>query len=343
MLPSPHLLFWAKLGSETWPGKYHPVACHLIDVGAVARKIWDHVFRPRIRQWLSGRLGLDESACGRWLAFWSGAHDIRKMAPCFQDRGKQNTAALRERLGNAWFALFGGNEPHGVLSTKIVADELARPTKWPAIDPGVARNVAVGVGGHHGVFPTNWDNICGPLGNEKWAAARRELLAELARLCGVTDLRPATLTAPEDQSVWMYVAGLTSVADWIGSNQTYFEPVGNAALVDGMFDLDNYFEKANSQAFKALDKLGWLDRADTSTPVRFAELFSYIKEPRPLQTVVAEIVAGMTEANLLIVEAPMGEGKTEAGGYATARSDQCRGHRTYVALPTIEIREEAMM
>ena len=28
-------LFWAKLGGTTWPDKYHPVICHLIDVAAV--------------------------------------------------------------------------------------------------------------------------------------------------------------------------------------------------------------------------------------------------------------------------------------------------------------------
>ena len=48
----------------------------------------------------------------------------------------------------------------------------------------------------------------------------------------------------DDQSVWMYLAGLTSVADWIGSNQEFFEPVGNPALVDGQFDVDDYFGKA---------------------------------------------------------------------------------------------------
>jgi hypothetical protein len=31
----PLLSFWAKLGNETWPDKYHPVICHLIDVAKV--------------------------------------------------------------------------------------------------------------------------------------------------------------------------------------------------------------------------------------------------------------------------------------------------------------------
>ena len=39
MTNSPYLhWFWAKLGHETWPDVYHPVICHLIDVGQVARE-----------------------------------------------------------------------------------------------------------------------------------------------------------------------------------------------------------------------------------------------------------------------------------------------------------------
>jgi hypothetical protein len=32
------LAFWAKLGAHTYPDRYHPVLCHLIDVGFVARQ-----------------------------------------------------------------------------------------------------------------------------------------------------------------------------------------------------------------------------------------------------------------------------------------------------------------
>ncbi len=327
-------LFWAKLGDAEWPEPYHPVLCHLIDVAAVTAKLWEAVFRPRFCRWLAGHLGLEERECGRWLAFWSGAHDIGKVSPCFQSQGKTNR--LITLLKEAGFDFPPGNEPHGVLSTKILADELTGAMKWAAIDAGVARNVAVAVGGHHGVFPTNWDGICSPLGNGTiWAVVRREILADLARLCGVTSLRPPKPTRTHDQSVWMCLAGLTSVADWIGSNQEFFPVVGNAALVNGTFNVDDYFEQANRQAAGALDQLGWLGRANKTTPITFAKLFPFITQPRPLQTAVAEIVEKMTEPSLLIVEAPMGEGKTEAGWYAAACWDRREGQGAYVALPTM--------
>jgi CRISPR-associated endonuclease/helicase Cas3 len=328
------LWFWAKLGSETWPEKYHPVLCHLIDVATVTLNLWAKVIRPHIRSWLGKRLGLKENACGPWLAFWSGAHDIGKLSPCFQYREK-NTDALHTHLVGAGFDFPIGNKPHGTISTKILADELVKATTWPKIASAMARNVAVAVGGHHGFFPTNWDDIGGPLGKQSWAEARTQMLTVLARLCGVTEVAPPTPPAGDDHSAWMYVAGLTSVADWIGSNQSFFPPVGTAALVNGPFAVDDYFKTANAQADRALKELGWLDRAETSDLITFGDLFRFIKQPRPLQTAVSEIVAKMTEPSLLIVEAPMGEGKTEAGWYAAACWDRRGGQGTYVALPTM--------
>jgi CRISPR-associated endonuclease/helicase Cas3 len=335
----PLVSFWAKLGSATWPDEYHPVICHLIDVGAVALNLWENVFRRRFRQWLSGRLGLDkdEKACGRWLAFWCGTHDIGKVSPDFQFQG--NTCELKRRLtapeAGFNFAHTGDKQQHGVISTVVLNAELTRGQDWPAVAESVARNVAVAVGGHHGFFPTDWIDICGPLGNEKWATARRELLAQLARLFGVIGAPSPKPTSPDDQSVWMAVAGLTSVADWIGSNQSFFNPVGNPVLLNSSFNLNDYLKHANLQAQKALKELGWLDREHATSPVKFAELFPFITEPRPLQTALVEIIDGMTEPGLLIVEAPMGEGKTEGGWYAAACWDRRGGQGAYVALPTM--------
>jgi CRISPR-associated endonuclease/helicase Cas3 len=327
------LLFWAKLGNEIWPQRYHPVVCHLIDVAAVTRCLWDLVIRRRLRHWLSERLGLSECDCGPWLAFWCGAHDVGKVSPCFQDRGA-NTSLLRKRL-EPDFTFATGSKPHGDLGTRVLADELASATRWPMVATSVASRVAVAVGGHHGFFPIGWGDIRSPLGNGRWANSRTEILAELARLCGVVDLPAPTPTDSDDLAVWMYVAGLTSVADWIGSNQEFFPPAGNTAFIDNPFDADAYFEQAVRRAKLALETLGWLGRADTTTPVAFAELFPFIPHMRPLQVAVAGIVADASKPSLTIVEAPMGEGKTEAAWYAAACWDRRGGQGTYVALPTM--------
>ncbi len=86
---TPHLLsFWAKLGAHKWPEQYHPVLCHLIDVGQVARQMWNHVFRRRIRGWVTTRLGLsDENAAGAWLALNAVGEMVVRGVPTSQGSG----------------------------------------------------------------------------------------------------------------------------------------------------------------------------------------------------------------------------------------------------------------
>ena len=331
------MLFWAKLGSEVWPTKYHPVICHLIDVGQVACRLWDEVCRKRIKEWVSVRLGLpDEKTTGAWLAFWVAAHDIGKICPGFQVLGGDpRTAKLKMYLAEPEWNYPIGKTPHGIVSTAISAKAMQDGSGWPAVDARIARVIAVAIGGHHGVFPTNWDGNLSHVGNAHWQDAQRKVFNELSRLFGVASLPAPKPPNSDDQSVWMYLAGLTSVADWIGSNVEFFPPVGDPLLVDGPFDVGAYFAGAGKKATVALEKLGWLGRTDSEKRITFGELFPFIRTPRPLQTTVTELVDGMTEPWLLIVEAPMGEGKTEAGWFAAASWDRHGGQGAYVALPTM--------
>src|SRR6185437_4485325 len=102
------LCFWAKLGNKDWSEQFHPVLCHLIDVGQVARAIWEQVLRKPSRERIAGQLGLaSEEDAGRWIAFWSAAHDIGKVTPCFQFQGK--TGTLKRQLAEAGFGAGVGN------------------------------------------------------------------------------------------------------------------------------------------------------------------------------------------------------------------------------------------
>ena len=330
--------FWAKLGTATWPAQYHPVICHLIDVGHVALALWQQVLRERVRRRVATCFGLKCEELGRWLAFWIGAHDIGKLTPCFQFQGK--TDELKRRLNGSGFSTpTAGNIHHTKTGTQILAKEMTRGGDGWAYLPGdLAQKVAVTVGGHHGTFPTDWDDIVEPLGREGWGEARRELLNQLARLFGVTGLPAPKLSTSDDQSVWMYLAGLTSVADWIGSNAAFFPPfVTQECPLPSNFDMDGYFSKSAACAAEALQKLGWLDRAEPTGPVSFSQATG-IGKPRELQTKIIPIAHEMATAHeprLIIVEAPMGEGKTEAAWYVADCWDRCGGQGTYVALPTM--------
>src|SRR5205085_390548 len=90
--------------------------------------------------------------------------------------------------------------------------------------------------------------------DQPWQAARQEILRCLAGLIGLGGRAPDQPDSA-DQAVFMVLAGLTSVADWIGSNQVFFRPVGNSEVAAGRFDIENYFTQARDQARRALQQL----------------------------------------------------------------------------------------
>jgi CRISPR-associated endonuclease/helicase Cas3 len=83
----PIVALWAKLGSETWPEKYHPLLCHLIDVAAATTRLWTDVLREPIRKRLATALGPPVEACGRWVALWIGEYDIGNVRAGFHTCG----------------------------------------------------------------------------------------------------------------------------------------------------------------------------------------------------------------------------------------------------------------
>ena len=85
--------FWAKLGNDSWPERFHPVVCHLLDVGQVAAAIWATTLRPSMKRRVARQLGCDEATAGAWIAYWVAAHDIGKITPCFQSLSKMGAVS----------------------------------------------------------------------------------------------------------------------------------------------------------------------------------------------------------------------------------------------------------
>src|SRR5262249_51410955 len=157
------------------------------------------------------------------------------------------------------------------------------------------------------------------LGDDQWRRARGEILARLARSLGVDSLRAPADPGAGQHALFMFLAGLTSVADWIGSNKAYFPPAGRGT------DPAAYIPGPPGRARRALEELGWLGWApEESRPLPFASLFPAVAEPRPLQEAVERLGPA---PGLVLVESPMGEGKTEAALFLADRWTHAAGHR----------------
>ena len=318
---TPLIWLWAKLGANEYEDEFHPLVCHLIDVGCVAEELVCHRLPATLRPWLARGLGLAESAVGPWVAFWIAAHDIGKATPGFQLQGK--TSLLAAKLSALGFhGAADKAPPHGFASAAILKKWCTRR----GFKDRLALRIAYAVGGHHGIFPGPDLPASGhALGEGPWTAVQTELLDFLAERFVVPAEVPTGGT-DDDQSVLLFLAGLTTVADWIGSNRKWFE--WNVKPSD-------YLDHARRQARLALAEVKWPEVSGEPTgPAAFAKVFPKFS-PRPLQTACETVAQSLAGPALILVEAPMGEGKTEGALYVADWWRRRTGGGVYVALPTM--------
>ncbi|MDA8186657.1 MAG: CRISPR-associated helicase Cas3' [Dehalococcoidales bacterium] len=315
---------WAKTNRDkTNPGRagcrYHPLLYHMLDVAAVAGLVWDDCLTPQLRKRLEGALG---TATRTQIVFLSGAHDLGKASPGFQKK----VPVLSQNFGLP-FSEYDQDRPHGFISAHVLKEALGCCT---------ASAVLVQIaGGHHGVFPRSADLRMGgnTLGNRCWSTARHGLLQEFANIVGF-DFSQAAQSRWEitDPAVVPILAGFISVVDWIGSNQDFFPcaiECGSPVATNGAY----YWTNAQNQAQEALERLGWLPAVEFAEEAQFDGVFGF--DPNALQQVAIELASKQTSPYLMIVEAPMGQGKTEAALYS-ADLAMCRGFARgmYIAMPT---------
>lgn len=319
--PSSHptQLLWAKSTRET--ETWHPLVLHLLDVAACADAILAR--EPQsTRDRLAAVLGLDWARARPWLLLLIACHDLGKGCPGFQCKWKNLSG------------MDAGASPDTSVNHAFVSQvellSLLIELGWPE---DAADLVADAVGCHHGerASPNTIENLEGnrrALGKPEWHAARRAIFEALIEVFAPTEppIKP-TLSGPD----FMLLAGLTSFADWIGSNEQHF-PFGTP---DACADLPGWFKtRRQNNAEAALNQTGWLPRLPLATTHQaFDAVFGFA--PRPLQQAVVDALDHIDQPAILLVEAPMGEGKTEAALYAHLELQRRLGHRgLYVALPT---------
>ncbi|RLD04061.1 MAG: hypothetical protein DRI32_06380, partial [Chloroflexi bacterium] len=325
-----HYALWAKTKKKS--DEYHPLLYHLVDVGICAQTLWDDALSPSTKEQLanafSPKMSVEET--GNFLSFLAATHDIGKAAPSFQQRNK----ASIERIKKAGFIFPKRHgttiEFHSTISAWALKTLLKDEIK---IDAYSARRFAHALGGHHGILPKNIRSM-EPFnkGDEKWAEARLQIIQELQRLFNP----PQGVTLPENiedmNMILMLLLGLTTTADWLGSDESFFD------YEDRFFSAEDYAKIAKKYAKNALQKTGWSESWQASGEQKsFGDMFEYLKfeNPRPVQEAVIKVASDVGNPVLLILEAPTGIGKTEVALYlADTWLQKEKGRGLYIAMPT---------
>lgn len=319
MTPSRKL--WAK-SSKDGPG--HSLLAHLLDVGIVAQQLVREVRLQTALEFFAEDLGLETQEAMRLVVVLAALHDVGKASPAFQSKWPPGAPpeALTRRFDDI---------PHGTISAAV----LKRWLRDKGMHYREAETLAHAVGVHHGVmlppgFDHNLDEDTPSIGSAPWSTWRTELIADVVRAFG---------PIPEFERnkgyrralTWAYPAGLTSMADWIGSGLPHTGPVD---------DVGEYVTWRQVVVKQRLEQLNWPPGTTWWTPPtdpdRFSSWFQGTaagEKPRALQLAVEKVLADLgAEPGLLVIEAPMGEGKTEAAFFASVRSLTTGG--TYFGMPT---------
>lgn len=339
-------LLWGKTDKDR-DGRYVwlPVWVHLADSAAVAGQLWDRWMSEQARRVVAEAAGASSEAAGRALAvFLAGAHDVGKATPAFQakiSRPGDPFAQLTDRIRRSGLPLAheipnARDLPHARAGQAVVQRWLRERFGW---EQSAARAPASVVGAHHGVPSSTGEiNAAGAredlLGGPEWQAVQYELLDELATrhdLAGhLTSWRSRRLPG----TALMLLSGLVVAADWIASNAWLFPRIGiDDEAVTGSQDA------RLERAWRRLDfPAPWRPVDDGAAPgemLRSRFTLPAEATARPLQVAAVEHARSMELPGLLVLEATMGEGKTEAALLAAevlaARSGMCG---VFVALPT---------
>lgn len=286
-----HEICWAKTLPDGKPGIL--VRDHCLNVGCVAEALID-LLPPQLRALLPPG-----------AATLAALHDVGKVSPGFQQ--KCDAWVLENQ---PWFKRDAGYESRHQRVSQVLLESL---------HDGRLRRWAEAVGAHHG--RVQGDDTPGSLGGQLWEQARRELLQGLEK-----EFSKLPRADAANEAVKWLLAGLITVADWLGSDEKEFSPENRGTL-------DKTVQRAKADAVvRRLELVGAELAGGKSFEQVFAERLKG-NPPRPLQRAI--INAPSLEPGVYVVEDTMGSGKTEAAfwlAYRLITTGQARG--MYFGLPT---------
>lgn len=326
---------WGKLQDG---GIYHPALFHMLDVGHVAEALLGEDAAPRFREVLARALDAgDPRSLSGWLPLLVAMHDIGKISAPFQGKeSKQRTRQERDRLCSQGFDfghLYGKDYPHQQVSAAFTSHAWPELTAdLPAALVQVERDA---LAGHHGSFAGAIDlntaaDYIECMEPEEWGALRAGAYRVLKGIFVPSWCAGTQFPSPSRiRAATVALTGFTILCDWLGSDADCFP-------CEPRLTLDQYIPVSRRRARQAVKKIGFSPpRARPSYP-GFHALFPHIESPHPLQLAIDALPASaITWPSLFILEAPTGEGKTEAA-LALARRLATAGpsDELYVGLPT---------
>ncbi len=294
MIMKKNIITWAKTTPDGNPGI--SVLDHCRNVG------WVTCLLSQYKNLLSIHSSLDPFE----IAGIAAPHDVGKTSKGFSCKCRpwlEKEGLYDKARSERWE---DQNSNHGQISQYSIYKAL----KESGVKKPFCKELPLIAGSHHGkIF-----KIPDAREIDDWETSRNDLIKKLWQEFAI----PTNLSFAKDSPIFPVLMGLTSVSDWIGSDDNFFPS-----------DKSLTREECIAQSKTALRSIG-LAPPVINKGLSFHELFSFT--PNELQQKAIETI---TKPGIYTIEAPMGLGKTEAALACTYNLlAQGKASGLYFSLPT---------
>lgn len=306
--------FWAK----TKP--FQSVLTHGVIAGVVARTLYESWLSNGSRQLLSQVLALTEAETGSFLGYLTSVHDIGKIEYHFQCKDP-SVRELYQKLEISHNYVGQQNVRHEKTGEKAIW----RIWKEQGQKSGSRNLFSSLIGAHH-----QKDYGVGSERKDPVFTGSQQQLEQRMRSQFIGD----TIELPQKPSANRGAAesillGLLILSDWIASCAAFADAENWIDNIDHEEIIQCRLENFLQESGLLTDPVNWKSS--------FTDIWPWIPTHgiRPLQQGVEALCKRETRHSLILLEAPMGEGKTEAGMYCAVQMlRKWNKDGFYVALPT---------
>lgn len=311
---------WAKKSSTDTQQYWLPLISHLIDARNTINWLFNHWLSDGQRQLLMGTLSEEQTQ--QLVKFVGFVHDLGKATPAFQmkqsyDRDADLDEQLKARLTHGGFLKLNDlclasakQSPHARAGEAILENF------------GVPASIGAIIGGHHGKpessqpygqlqdYTANYfqsDNQSEL--QQPWKQVHRELFEYGLASSGYQEV---TEIPDIQQPQAVILEGLLIMADWLASSE-YLDQDQTIPLFP-LISLDQSWQDIDptarfQQAINAWDLGGEWHPQQLSSADPYKERWGF--SARPVQRTMTAAIQDTLDPGMVIVEAPMGLGKTE--------------------------------
>ncbi|MGW5068239.1 type I-E CRISPR-associated protein Cse1/CasA [Streptomyces cyaneofuscatus] len=335
---------WGKHDQPT--EQWLPLWRHMADSAAVAGRLWDKWVPANVKALVAEAFPQGADDARQVAVYLACVHDIGKATPAFACQVDGLADQMRDAgLGMPYQKQFGLDRrmaPHGLAGQLLIQEWLGERFGWSERASG---QFAVVTGGHHGTPPDHQQIHdlglrprllrTGGESEEVWKHVQFELMDACAVRAGVEGRFAAWQGVRLPQPVQVALTAIVIVSDWIASSSELF-PYDPASWAPGGEEGER---RRLAAAWAGLDLPGpWRAEQPGGSAAELFQARFDLPEGAQIRAVQEEAVRMARESpapGLLIIEAPMGEGKTEAA-FAAAEVMAARSGAggCLVALPT---------